>query len=273
LNNAYKFIGIDEGKKNIFLAGTDENDFEWSLPLTDYPTARSLQKLDDKRFLVGYDKGYFVVDIASGAVLHNCADWEKITSVNQQKDGTTLLTGLDLEGMIGVCVLTLDKQDDIIKAVSRNGDYVRLMSVVSPNRYLLSTNDHIRETDRNLITKKKLTAEGFLHAWQSLRLDDGRTIVSSGYGAFMAVFSKTGKLVKRFGEKKKLPPEINPNFYASFQIAQDGNILVANWQGHGPDNGEKGRQLLCFSSEGDYLKSWSFPDKISSLQGLLLLPN
>jgi hypothetical protein len=55
-----------------------------------------------------------------------------------------------------------------------------------------------------------------------------------------------------------------------FEPLPDGGFLVANWQGHGPDNGAKGRQLIHFGPDGRYLDSCSLPG-VSSLQGILVL--
>lgn len=270
MDRIYKFIGIDEGRKKLFLRTTEEKSCQWSLSLWRYPKARSLQKVSDSRILVGYDRGYIELDIGDGSLMHRCNRWRRVSSVTRLDDGRTLLTGLNLEGMKGISVLTLDKQDRVVKKISCPGDYVRLMSITGKDTYLLSTNDSISETDDDLKLKGRLKTEGFLHAWQSLRMENGRTLASAGYGAFMALFSESGELIKRFGTKDDIP-EAAPFFYACFQVTSDGNLLVANWQGHGPFNGKKGRQLLCFSSEGDYLKGWSFPKEISSLQGLLLI--
>jgi len=268
---SYRFLGVDEGTQNLLSAHTRDNHVLWKKSLGGYPTARAMQALDDGTVLVGYDRGYFVINAGDGEVLHSCSRWKNITSASRLSDGTTLLTGLNLEGREGVCVLSLDRDDALVHTAVRPGDYVRLMTPVGSDTFLLSVNDHICETDRELKTVKTMNAEGFLHAWQSYRYDDGRTLVSAGYGGFLALFSKEGNLLKTFGGKDDVPEEVNPNFYASVRVAADGNILVANWQGHGPDNGHKGKQLVCFSPEGEYLAGWSFPDDISSLQGLLLL--
>jgi len=271
MKEQYKFIGIDEGKQTLLFGDTYKNKIHWIKSLENYPTARALQNLNNGTFLMGNDKGYCEVAFENGDILHDCSRWKGITSALRQQDGTTLLAGTNLEGMEGVSVITLDKNDAIIKAVSCDRDYVRLMSITDSGTYLLATNDHFRETDQELVTIKKLKAEGFYHAWQAQRLKDGRTLVSGGYGRFMAFFDNNGNLSKTFGRQQDVPEDVTVNFYASFRITDDGKILVANWQGHGPDNGNKSPQLLCFSFEGEYLKSWSFPNEISSLQGLLLV--
>jgi hypothetical protein len=56
-----------------------------------------------------------------------------------------------------------------------------------------------------------------------------------------------------------------------FQLLPDGNIVLANWQGHGPGFGGSGVQLLEFNPRGEIVWSWSKSDLISSLQGVLVL--
>lgn len=266
----YEFIAIDEGKQNLLRGNTGGKGISWKRSLADYPTARALERLDGDRILIGYDRGYCIAEIDSGEIIHDCRRWTGVTSAISGPDGTRLITGLNLEGRKGVTVLTLDREDRVIDARSRRGNYVRLMARTEENLYLLSTNDRIRICTSGLQMKGTLAAKGFLHVWQS-RVADDSILVSAGYGAFMARFSLSGKLVQVFGGKDSVPTEVEPFFYACFSIAEDKSILVANWQGHGPDNGQKGRQLLHFDEKGKYLESWSFPEEISSFQGLLLL--
>lgn len=269
----YTFIGIDEGCQQIFLGDTSGTIY-WCTDLSMYPLARSLQNLGDGRVLVGYDRGYFIVDTEGGSILHQCERWDNITSATRNSDGYTLITGLDIGGSPGIWVLSLDGDDQVIESVRRRGSYVRVMKTVAPDTgdctYLLSMNQKIFETDIELRRIRTFRAPGFKHAWMAHRLESGQTLVSAGYGAFMALFDQRGRLIRSFGGLKNVPVEVNPFFYASFGIAENGNLLVANWQGHGADMGHSGRQLLCFNSDGDYLESWSFPG-ISSLQGLLLI--
>jgi hypothetical protein len=271
----HRFLGIDEGLQQLHLidAGTDE--FLWSLDLADYPLARDMQRLGGDRVLVGYDRGYFELDWRSGAVLHDCRRWHDVTAVTRREDGSTLVTGTGLDGQGGVTVLTLDADDAVVHTARRDGDYVRLLRVTPQGSYLLCTNDHILETTPELVALRRFACPGFEHAWQAARLADGNTLVSAGYGAFMAVFDAQGALVRRFGGADQLPAaepaKVAPHFYASFTLLADGGLLVANWQGHGPDNGDKGAQLLRFDSAGALVATWSAPQRISSLQGLLLV--
>ena len=265
-----RFLAIDEGLQRLSLIDTARTTAFWSLDLADLPLARSMQRLGPDLALVGYDRGFFELEISTGTVLKTVAKWKQVTAVWRQ-DGVTLVTGTDLEDVTGVVVLGVDADGAVVSRARRDGDYVRLMQAGSSDSYLLCTNDHILETTTDLQALRRFQAEGFLHAWKAQRMADGTTLVSAGYGAFIARFAADGALLQTFGRATELPAEIAPFFYATFQLRADGSLLVANWQGHGPDQGGKGRQLLEFTAEGQFVGSWSAPDLISSLQGLLLV--
>ena len=267
---SHRFIGYDEGKQTLGLYDTTKPGEGWTLSLKDLPLARDLQRLDSDRALVGFDHGYFELEISTGRVLSVRDSWRHVTSV-RRVEGRTLLTGVGLEARLGVTVVTLNANGTLEKVVRRAGDYVRLMRPTPQGTYLLCTNDHILETTPDLVEIRRLVAPGFLHAWMPYRFADGSTLVSGGYGAFMARFDAEGKLIQTFGGKGQVPDEVKPNFYATFEVLADGRLLAANWQGHGPGQGKEGRQLVEFAADGAYRDSWSAPERISSLQGLLVL--
>lgn len=265
----YDFLGIDEGKQILF-RGNTTGKIQWSVELSEFPTARAMQRLNNKEALIGYDRGYFVVDVDTGSITHRCDRWTNVSSAQRLTDGTTLITGINLGNEKGIWVVTLDASDKVIHSVVRSGNYVRLLEPTDSGSYLLCTNRKITETNKNLKTIREFKAWGFKHAWKAVRMKDGTTLISAGYGGFMTRFTKDGTLLQKFGQTGTVPAEVKPFFYANFHFTHDGNILVANWQGHGPKQGHKGRQLICFGEDGTYKGSWSFPG-VSSLQGLLVL--
>lgn len=271
MDTHYRLIAIDEGRQQLMLLDTSLPAPLWTLSLEDFPLARDLQLLDEQRVLVGYDRGFFTLDIASGRTLASCSRWKDVTAVHRRADGSTLVTGLNLDGSGGINVLTLDRGLNLVNTARRDGDYVRLMRVTHQGTYLLCANDHILETTPELQALRRFEAAGLEHAWKAERLEDGSTLVSAGYGAFMTRFNANGICVKMFGDAGTVPAEVEPFFYASYERLPDGRLLVANWQGHGPDNGHKGRQLLEFNGAGRMLRSWSFAEHVSSLQGILLV--
>lgn len=265
------FIGYDEGRQTLGRYDTSRPGEGWSISLAELPLARDLQLCSPDRALVGFDRGYFEVDVASGRVLKVVDRWKGVTSVRRLNDGSTLVVGVDLAGGTGITVLTLDPADNVIHTARREGSYVRLLRPTPQGTWLLGADDHFLETDRNLVEVRRLAAPGFRHAWVAHRFPDGRTLVSGGYGPFFAVFTPSGTLERTFGGADLVPAEVAPNFYASFELLPTGGLVVANWQGHGPDHGAQGRQLVEFDAQGQYVDAWSDPQRISSLQGVLLL--
>lgn len=265
-----RFVGYDEGKQVLGLYSTDRPDEGWTLALDALPLARDLQSLGSDRILAGYDRGFFEIEASSGALLSVTDRWRGVTSVHRRADETTLVTGLDLEAP-GLNVLTLDRAGALVSVAHREGHYVRLLRTTPSDTYLLCCDDHILETRTDLSEIRRLAAPGFRHAWMPHRFADGSTLVSGGYGAFLARFGPEGELLQTFGRAGQVPDEVEPFFYAGFQIQEDGRILVANWQGHGPNNGSKGRQLVEFAPDGRFLGAWSAPARISALQGLVVV--
>ncbi len=270
-----RFVCIDEGKAAISLYDTGEKKTDtapiWVVDLQEYPLCRALQRIGPDHILVGYDRGFLELELGSGHITKVCNRWEGVTAAYRQENGHTLIAGLELSSPGMVQVISLDSDLSVLETASREGDYVRLMSPTQESTYLLCVNDQILETTEDLASYRDFRTPGFLHAWQAQRLQDGSTLVSAGYGAFMANFSADRRLIRRFGGIYEVPAEVKPHFYASFRIAKDGHILVANWAGHGPDNGQTGRQLLEFDAQGKFIGSWSDQKRISSFQGLLLI--
>jgi len=112
---------------------------------------------------------------------------------------------------------------------------------------------------------------GLRHAWKAVRLPNGRTLASTGYGAFLVELNADGSVARRFAEKEAMPPALNARFYATFQLLPNGHIVLANWQGHGPGHGASGVQLFELDPAGAVVWQWSDASLISSLQGVLIL--
>ena len=178
---------------------------------------------------------------------------------------------MDITGAKGVVVVELNAQDKEIHRAIFPGDYVRLIRQTEQGTYLMSCNDRIREGSRDGKYLREFPVDGFYHAWKSLRLPGGNLMVTAGYGAFVVELDPAGKIIRKFGNKESVPEKVRPFFYAMFQLLPDGNIVLANWQGHGPGFGNSGVQLLEFNSTGEIVWTWSKAELISSLQGVLVL--
>jgi hypothetical protein len=266
----HEFLAIDEGHATLLHINERDQSKNWLVPIGQ-PAARDMQLIGGNKILIGHHHGYTEFDIALGRVAKEFKLLEGVTAVRRQPDGHTIFAGVDVADAKGVLVLELDSNDREVHRAIFPGDYVRLIRQTEQGTYLMSCNDRIREGSRDGKYLREFPVDGFYHAWKSLRLPSGNLIVTAGYGAFIVELDVNGKILRKFGGKESVPENVRPFFYAMFQLLPNGNVVLANWQGHGPGFGQSGVQLLEFDSAGKIVWSWSKADLISSLQGVLVL--
>ena len=266
----HDFIAIDEGHATLLHINERDPSKNWLVPIGQ-PAARDMQLIGDGKILIGHHHGYSEFDLELGRLVKEFKSLSGVTAVRRQANGHTLVAGVDIPGGQGVAVLELDANDQEIHRAIFPGDYVRLIRQTEQGTYLMSCNDRIREGSRDGKYLREYPVEGFYHAWKSVRLPNGNLIVTAGYGAFVVELDANGKILRKFGGKEQLPESVRPFFYAMFQLLPNGNLILANWQGHGSGFGLSGVQLLEFNSAGDLVWTWSKADLISSLQGVLVL--
>ncbi|HTZ22213.1 MAG TPA: hypothetical protein VMC06_15120 [Opitutaceae bacterium] len=266
----HEFVAIDEGLAHLLYVNENAPAKNWLVPIGQ-SQARDLQLIGGNRMLVGHDAGYAEFDLTTGRKVAEVASYHGVASARRLPNGHTLITGVNLGGATGVVVLELDATNTAVNRIVYPGNYVRLLRQTARGTFLLMTDTAIREGDATGAIVWEAKVDGFRHAWKAVRLPDGHTLASAGYGAFLVELDATGKIVRKFGGKEETPTAVNANFYATFQLLPDGDVVVANWQGHGPGHGSSGVQLLEFDRNGAIVWQWSEADKISSLQGVLVL--
>ena len=277
----HEFIAIDEGKTNLLYVNEKDPAKNWIVPIgKSHP--RDMQLVGGNRILIGNVTGYSEYDIATGKRLVDVtnfapasarSDTDEVTSVRRQPNGHTLLAGINIGGSQGVVVLDVDAQGAVKNKIVYPGNYVRFLRQTAQGTYLMACDTAICEGNSAGQYIWQAPVEKFSHAWKAVRLANGHTLASAGYGGFMVELDAAKNIVRKFGGKDQVPAAVNSFFFASFQLLPNGDVVVANWQGHGPDHGPSGVQLVEFDKSGAIVWQWSKAELISSLQGLLVLDN
>jgi hypothetical protein len=110
------------------------------------------------------------------------------------------------------------------------------------------------------------------HIYQVLRNPDKHLLVSMGYGAAAVELDETGKVLKALGGKKtEDAKKLGFNFFSGFQVLKNGNVVVANWTGHGVNDSSKGVQLVEFDNSGKVVWTWHDPVLAGTLHGVIVL--
>jgi hypothetical protein len=263
----HRFLAIDEG--NCTLLHIDENDpsRNYVVPI-DKVTPRDMQLIGGNRLLIGHDKGYSEIDIATGKIVKDFSGSAGVTSARRQADGSTLLAGI---GPKNIFVSELDKDEKVVRTVEYPFTYVRLMRQTSKGTYLMACDAVIAEVNDKGEVVWQSNVENFNHSWKAVRMPNGDALASGGYGTFIAEIDPSGAVVRTLGKRYDLPLGTNPAFYATFQLLPNGDVVFANWQGHGKGHGKSGVQLIELDKEGKVAWQWSEAALISSLQGMLIL--
>ena len=278
----HEFIAIDEGKTNLLYVNENDPAKNWIVPIgKSHP--RDMQLVGGHRILFGNITGYSEFEIATGKRLVDVTnfapadaktDTDEVTSVRRQPNGHTLVAGENLDGSKGVVVLDVDSAGAVKnKIVYPGNSYDRLLRQTAADTYLMVCDTTIREGDSSGKYVWEAPVEKFSHAWKAVRLPNGNTLGSAGYGGFMVELDPAKNVVRKFGGKDQDPAPINSDFFATFQLLPNGDVVVANWQGHGANHGNSGVQLVEFDKTGAIVWQWSKSELISSIQGILVLDN
>ena len=279
----HDFIAIDEGLTQLLHINESDPAKNWIVkvapalppgltrPAKWNAAPRDMQLIGGGRVLISHDAGFTEFDIATGKVLKEIASYKGIATARRLPNGHTLIAGVDLDGSKGVIVLEIDDANTVRNKTIFPGDYVRLIRETRQGTWLIMNNTMIREGDRSGKLLHEWTVDGFKHAWKAVRLPNGHLLAAAGYGAFMTELDENGAVLRKFFSKETEPAEVNVNFCAMFQLLPNGNIVLANWQGHGAGHGVSGKQLVELDPTGKIVWTWSEAKIISSLQGVLVL--
>ena len=258
----------DEGLSQMSYVELKNPSANWYQPV---PKGRDLQLIGNNLFLIGTESGYEEREIKTGRKVFELTSFPGTIAARRLRNGNTLLVGLNWQEKKGIVLLEINKEGSIQHTINYpQYNYVRLARETTSNTYVITSDTLVFEGDKSGAVKWQgnIKFEKRPHAWQGIRLSNGNTVVASGYGGSIQVFSSDGSLIKTISG----PEDVKPNFFAGLQILRNGNFLAANWQGHGPGNGDKGNQLLEYSPDGKLAWSWKQDaSKYSSIQGVIAL--
>lgn len=263
------FIAVDEGLDRLIRWEPTQDRIVWTTPLD--MKCRTLQRISPSRILGVNDTGYFEADITDGTIMRQVRlENEGVIAASRRPNGNTMLTGINLAGQHGVTFAEYDANNRLQRSVCFPGDYVRGSTLTEADTILFTNNDRVLEGDWSGKIIRGFSAEGFLHAWKALRLKNGHTIISAGYGAFVVEFDELCREVRRWECGSKLA-FVRPFFFGDFTLLPDGSLVVCNWLGHGTTLGGTGYALLQFHPNGTVVKVWQDAERTSSLQTFILL--
>jgi hypothetical protein len=290
----HDFIAVDEGLSNLLHVNEADPRQNWLVHLgKEQP--RDLQLEGGDRLLISHDHGYCEYDISTGTRLKDVSIYHDVSSVRRLPNGHLLIAGVDFDqpkknqgdGPLGdpagrhVILAEYDTDGRVVRRNAYVGDFLRLVRETAAGTFLCGCNVTLREADGAGNWVHEIAETGFQHAWMAVRLPNGHILMSAGSAtpvppskfasSFLVEVDASGSPVRRFGAADQVAERVHPNFYAMFQVLPNGDVVAANWQGHGAGHNNTGVQLLEFDRQGAIVWEWTDRPFVSSVQAVLVL--
>ena len=250
---------------------------------------RDLQLIGQNRVLRSHPQGYVEVELEHGSVAREVSVAGLpggIESARRLPNGNTIIAG---NGGDGAFIGEVDRDHVIIdhRLLCFAGiEKVRLVRRTEQGTFLFCSEkqgqNFIHEADWSSGVKtlfeipKGVPADSMVKA---VRVSADVITVSTGYaGSLLRIDTARRQILHTIGGKDQpigegLARPLSPFFFSSYQMFENGQYLIANWQGHSAEKNGQGYQLLRYDANGTLL--WAFDQSsyphLSSLNNVLAL--
>ncbi len=264
----HKVLLSDEGNQKVHYIDMNDGSKNWSISFAN----RDMQLIGDGKLLLNSGTGYEEYDLSTHTKVKNVSVGSNIQTafrINSQE------TFVGVDGSVPHVEIINNATGKSRKTINIKPSITLRLIRPTPNKtFLVGGKDAGMVYEFDSLGNKVWEANVGGSPYQAVRLLNGNTVISTGYGAQIAIVDKNSKVIRKFpaNPKDASLTAVNPNFFGGFQILSNGNIVIANWQGHGTGHGTSGIQLLEFDSTGVLVSYWKQNASIvSSLHGVIVL--
>ncbi|MCL2104410.1 MAG: hypothetical protein FWH21_05055 [Kiritimatiellaeota bacterium] len=161
------------------------------------------------------------------------------------------------------------------KCVFRGIHYLRMMTRLPNGDVLLAWNDGILkgrlaaggDGEGTALQMYKLPRDR--NAYMAIPRKAGGYWVGGGFARQAYAYAEDGAILTTF--EAKMPEGLKNNFYAGVVELANGNLIVANWNGHGAEDSKNGWQILEFDGEGACVWNLHDPVAYGSITGVIVI--
>ena len=261
----HRFLVVDNGANRLLLVDQRNPAQNWSVAVP--KGCRDLQLVRP---------GVVLLSVGSGAIEYRLADgqpdgWKAegftdIQSAVRTPDGHTIL------GTSTGTVIELDAQAKEIARIQIQPPAlgsVRLLRPAAAGTWFASCGKPFSVVEFELQTGKVVRSIPLPHkGYKTMVKPDGHLLASAGEAATVLEFDAAGKTVATCGGKDQFP-KLGLDFFSGFDLCPNGNVVVANWLGHGKRG--SGPHLVEFSPANQLVWSWADHQAAKQVTNLLLL--
>ena len=255
----HRFLALDNGGNRLVLVDQAQPARGWSIPIP--PGGRDLQRLGD-RVLVSHGTGATEYALADGKAGWSWTGGKGISSARRLADGATLLLR---DGAMLRLPAGATKPTEIPVAGLEGS---RLVREDGPGRFLIGLSNpkallSVRE-DGHVLSRLPLPGKGYT----GLRLPEGHVLASTGAAVSVLELDAQGAVVRTFGGLQA-HPQARLLWFSGFQRLANGDVVVANWCGHGQEG--RGPHAVQFDAANRLVWSWEDHRAAATVTNLLIL--
>ena len=265
----HRFLALDESRFQIFYVDPFDSTKNWVLKV---PTGNRDMQLVDGKIVIGLAAGGFAeYDFTTQKLLREVVDPKyKAGSVTACRltDGRTMIAS----DQSPIRITLLDTEgNELSTTVFPNMQTIRCVRQTPRGTVLFGCNkNHLIEGTLDGKVLRNLEIPDAQHIYMAMELPNGNILATTGYSGFFVELDKDGKIVRKVGGKPG-PEGIGIHFFASTQVLKNGNVLVANWTGHGANDSEKGVQILEYDAAGNIVGHWHDPKNAGSIHNVVVI--
>jgi hypothetical protein len=262
------FLAMDESRHQILYVNQFDPSKDWAIK----GPFRDMQLIGGNKILLNTDDGYREYSLESRTLLKEVKGFAGVMCARRTADGKTLLAC----NQDGVTVRELDADGKELRhATFKTGGQTRLMRLTPQGTFLFGTfftDDMTIEGNLDGQIVHSFAASHSSGAYMVLRRPNGNLLLSNGYDAAVLELDSNFKTIKTLGGMGSPDAkELGFHFFGGMQVLKNGDIVVANWTGHGATDSAKGTQILQFNPEGKIVWKWHDPERVGSVHGVIIL--
>ena len=265
----HRFLALDESRFQILYVDQFDPSKNWSIKI---PSGNRDMQFVEGKIIIGLAAGGFQeYDFASQKMLREVIDPKyKAGSVTAYRlaDGRTLLAS----DQVPIRITMLDSEGKELSTTTfPNMRSVRCARMTPRGTVLFGCNENrIIESTLDGEVVMDIEIPDAKHVFMVKELSNGNFLATTGYAGFFVELDKTGKIIRKVGGKPGAEG-IGIYFFASAEVLKNGNVLIANWTGHGANDSEKGVQILEYDTAGNIVWHWHDPKSAGSIHNVIVL--
>ena len=262
----HRFLAVDESRHQLVCVDQFDSSKDWTLKLPG--KHRDIQLVGNNIVLLSSLEGFHEYDLTDRRMVKEVTGYPGTVSTRRLPDGRTLLVC----NAPGVTLFELAPDGKVLRKSTFDVRTTRVVRMTPQGTVLFGSANLVFEGDLDGKILKQHTLPKRIWAYQTLRLPSGNLLVSGGYDPRMFEVNPKGKVVRAIGPRQSDGgSDLGLHLFAGFQILKNGNFVVSNWSGHGPEDSRKGVQIVEFDSQGKVVWKWHDPQQAGSIDGLIIL--